>query len=521
MKKVALLLVPLMVFVGVPLGLMFMVAAVSTPAAAEELRAVECEGVIPATGQWRPPYQQAYAVSARGFGNEFHPIYQQWRMHSGQDLVSLPGPGPVVSVGDGRVAFSGVMGGYGNVVDVEHAGGVVSRYAHLANLDVTKGQAVAAGTRLGMEGTTGTSTGNHLHFEIRINGSPVDPAEWMLERGAPLNGKAVAPSKSTDAEAVPARVAEGGVAPFALPAPGTPREASLHNKPQSIPADIKKLYVAAAQRYKIPWTLLAGIGMEETNHGRNTATSSAGAQGLMQFMPATFASMGVDGDGDGRADIHNDADSVFSAANYLVKSGVTDGPAGVREALWAYNHADWYVNDVLHYAQAYGGGHVLGGEESCTASGEGNPDLPPLSDSRTQQVLTWAASQDGDSYRMGANGPDAWDCSSLTKAAFARIGVSMPRTAQDQRDWLAKGNGYRVQPGQEKPGDLIFYNSYRGPSLIGHVAIVWDPSKQTTVEASSSSRGVGHFSYAGKAETKALFEIWRVGNVSDNPATKA
>jgi membrane-bound lytic murein transglycosylase B len=74
--------------------------------------------------------------------------------------------------------------------------------------------------------------------------------------------------------------------------------------------------------------------MEETGHGRNNRTSSAGAQGLMQFMPATWRSMGVDGDGDCPADIHNDADSVHSAANYLTKSGVNGGAAGVRRAFF-------------------------------------------------------------------------------------------------------------------------------------------------------------------------------------------
>ena len=135
---------------------------------------------------------------------------------------------------------------------------------------------------------------------------------------------------------------------LALPPPGRPRQDSLHNSPLPIPNKIKKLYVAAAAKYKIPWTLLAGIGMEETGHGRNNRTSSAGAQGLMQFMPGTWASMGVDGDGDGRANIHNDADSIHSAAHYLTQFGVRAGIASVRRALFAYNHVGWYVNDVLY-----------------------------------------------------------------------------------------------------------------------------------------------------------------------------
>ena len=100
--------------------------------------------------------------------------------------------------------------------------------------------------------------------------------------------------------------------------------------------------------------------------------------------------MGVDGDRDGRTDIHNDADSVFSAANYLTKSGVSQGAAGVRRALYAYNHVAWYVNDVLYYAHRYGGGTVLGDPDDCGADGDGNPNLPPLTNDRVATVLRWA-----------------------------------------------------------------------------------------------------------------------------------
>lgn len=307
---------------------------------------------------------------------------------------------------------------------------------------------------------------------------------------------------------------EGGIG-FDLPAAREPRRASLTNPALSIPADVQDYYLAAAEAYQVPWTLLAGIGMEETGHGRTTATSTAGARGLMQFMPATFATMGVDGDGDGRADITNPADSVFSAANYLTQSDVTDGPGGVRDALWAYNHADWYVNDVLHYAHAYGGGTVLGDPVPCTTGGEGgNPNLPPLTDQRVTTVLAWAQTNIGEAYVFGANGPDAWDCSSFTQTAYAQIGITMPRTAATQRDWLAAGNGYRIPAGQERPGDLIFWDSYRGPNAIGHVVIVFDPATQTTIEANSTATGVGHFSYA-RAGGKSIFEIWRVGNLGD------
>ncbi|UJH71747.1 lytic transglycosylase domain-containing protein [Ornithinimicrobium sp. INDO-MA30-4] len=145
----------------------------------------------------------------------------------------------------------------------------------------------------------------------------------MAERGAPLNGDPVA-AVPVDPADLPDDVAEGGVG-FDLPFPGVPVKASLNNPAQPIPTHIEDLYKAAAAEYNLPWTLLAGVGMEETNHDRLTATSTAGAQGAMQFMPATFAQVGVDGDGDGRNDINNTADSIYSAANYLVTSGATKG----------------------------------------------------------------------------------------------------------------------------------------------------------------------------------------------------
>jgi cell wall-associated NlpC family hydrolase len=274
------------------------------------------------------------------------------------------------------------------------------------------------------------------------------------------------------------------------------------------------LYQAAAASYRLPWTLLAGIGMEETNHGRNQATSSAGAQGLMQFMPATFAAYAVDGNADGRTSITDPADSIYSAARYLMSSGALRGPDGVRKALLAYNHADWYVGDVLYYAHTYGGGQVLAGPSDCgPGTGDGNPALAPVSSARVQIVLDWARGKLGGPYILGANGPNAYDCSSYVKAAYSQINITMPRTAQEQRDWLAAGNGYRIPLGQEQPGDLIFIDSYLGPTTIGHVAIVWDPTGQRTIEAANTRLGIilGHYTaYA----SHTIFQIWRVGNIT-------
>jgi hypothetical protein len=405
-KKLALLVASVLVILMLaPLLIALIVAGILAPAVVSTI-ACDQEAALTATGEWRPPFQQRYTLTSP-FGRRYHPIYKKWRLHTGHDLVSLPGAGPVVAASSGTVISARTEPVYGNIVTLRHSGGIRTRYAHLASIDpmIQSGATVAIGQKLGVEGSTGASTGLHLHFQIEINGRPVNPVSFMADRGAPLNGTAVPPSPeklSPASLALPGGRPGGGMG-FRLPAPGRPRQDSLHNSPLPIPAKIKNLYIAAAAKYKIPWTLLAGIGMEETGHGRNNRTSSAGAQGLMQFMPATWRSMGVDGDGDGRADIHNDADSVHSAANYLTKSGITAGAAGVRRALFAYNPVDWYVNDVLYYAARYGGGTVHGAPNDCGA-GNRNSELPSLGNERVAKLLAWARSHNGDSYRMGRPG---------------------------------------------------------------------------------------------------------------------
>ncbi|WP_131103434.1 peptidoglycan DD-metalloendopeptidase family protein [Ornithinimicrobium sufpigmenti] len=516
MKGALAVLAALALLAGVPLSTAVLVASVATPALAEEHRTLFCEGTLPVTGDWRPPYETAYALTpGSGFGQRFHPIHKEWLLHAGVDMTSQPAGAPVVAAAAGTVTGSGWTSGGGNTVTIDHGGAISTRYLHLATPSpLTVGQSVHQGQRVGVEGSTGDSTGSHLHFEVRSAGEPIDPVPFMLERGAPLTGVAVAPSAPPEVAPDLPRDGEGGIG-FELPAPGQPRQDSLHNRPLPIPPGIQELYEQAGAEYGIPWALLAGIGMAETAHGANTGTSSAGARGLMQFMPATFAAYGVDGDGDGLAQIDNDADSVHSAANYLTASGVHRGEEWVRVALFAYNHADWYVNDVLYYAQQYGGGLVLGDPLHCDGQG-GNPDLPPVSSERVAQMLAFAAGQEGDSYILGAGGPDAWDCSSLTQTAMAQIGITAPRTAQAQRDWLAMGNGFRVPLDQAQPGDLFFFDSYLGPHTIGHVGFVWDPATYTSIEAANPTKGVGFFSYEHVLDNN-IFEIWRLGNIDDNP----
>jgi murein DD-endopeptidase MepM/ murein hydrolase activator NlpD len=104
------------------------------------------------------------------------------RLHAGIDLASGTGA-PVSAAAEGTVLSAGTEGGYGQVVRMQHADDTVTVYAHLSALVVRPGQRVAAGTVVGREGSTGHSTGPHLHFEVRIAGVPVDPLPWLQARG--------------------------------------------------------------------------------------------------------------------------------------------------------------------------------------------------------------------------------------------------------------------------------------------------------------------------------------------------
>jgi transglycosylase-like protein with SLT domain/peptidase M23-like protein len=119
-----------------------------------------------------------------------------------------------------------------------------------------------------------------------------------------------------------------------------------------VPPFLLPIYQAAGIEYGIRWEILAAINEIETDYGRNLNVSSAGAVGWMQFMPSTWAAYGTDANKDGRKDPYNPVDAIFAAARYLKAANYEND---VRAAIWAYNHADWYVDSVLLRARLIAG----------------------------------------------------------------------------------------------------------------------------------------------------------------------
>ena len=119
-----------------------------------------------------------YITSYAGY--RIHPVYKVWKYHSGMD-ISAKGGADILAMGDGKVILSQAepwYGGYGQCVMIDH-GGIVSLYGHCSKLLVKVGQTVKKGQTIALVGTTGTSTGNHLHVEVRVNGEIKDPLDYI------------------------------------------------------------------------------------------------------------------------------------------------------------------------------------------------------------------------------------------------------------------------------------------------------------------------------------------------------
>lgn len=145
--------------------------------AADTTAAVRQQDRAPAeTG--RLAYPLANAVVTSHFGYRTHPIFGTRRLHAGTDFRGATGT-PVLAAGGGSVVFAGPRGGYGNTVVIDHGGSLATLYAHQSRLAVVTGERVQRGQSIGSVGSTGFSTGPHLHFEVRVNGTPVDPLDYL------------------------------------------------------------------------------------------------------------------------------------------------------------------------------------------------------------------------------------------------------------------------------------------------------------------------------------------------------
>ncbi|MGK6354637.1 M23 family metallopeptidase [Sphingomonas sp. DT-207] len=135
----------------------------------------------PAQPSSSPVQRSGHAVLPRlssGFGHRSDPIHGARAMHAGIDIPGALGT-PVRASASGVVRFAGSAGGYGQMVELDHGNGLSTRYGHLARLLVRPGASVAQGETIALMGSTGRSTGSHLHFEVRAGGRAVNPLSYL------------------------------------------------------------------------------------------------------------------------------------------------------------------------------------------------------------------------------------------------------------------------------------------------------------------------------------------------------
>lgn len=138
--------------------------------------ASQSSGPLP-TGGGQLLWPAAGPISS-AFGYRTHPIFGDTRFHAGIDIAA-PYGAPVIAADRGTVVFAGVMSGYGNAIVVDHGGGLATAYNHLSSFLVATGSSVSRGLQIGAVGCSGYCTGPHLHFEVRVNGNPVDPMPYL------------------------------------------------------------------------------------------------------------------------------------------------------------------------------------------------------------------------------------------------------------------------------------------------------------------------------------------------------
>jgi cell wall-associated NlpC family hydrolase len=273
------------------------------------------------------------------------------------------------------------------------------------------------------------------------------------------------------------------------------------NAVNSLPANYLADYQKAGAQSSIPWPVLAGIGKVESDHGQSTEPgvrsghNYAGAEGPMQFLPGTWAEYG---DGNPQ-DVYNPDDAIPATTRMLRANGA---PADEHKAIFAYNHSDTYVADVLSWATTYSGGdYSIDGNNTPAHQPACKPSsaVPPSGGTYPNQgscnvqaspkamiAIKFACSKLGQPYQWGGTGP-LYDCSGLTQAAWAGAGVQIGRTTWDQWNNVKPHLSYD----QLQPGDLVWFYSDLGHigMYLGGGMFIQDPETNDHVKISDMSTG--------------------------------
>lgn len=391
--------------------------------------------------------------------------------HTGQDFHVAAGT-PILAAAAGTVIFTGNGGPYGNLTEIQHPDGVQTWYAHQSRISTTVGSRVRPGQVIGAVGATGNTTGPHLHFEVRIGGQTVDPRPWL--------------------SGAPAVAADGGVS--FDPAVADQLRAQLaeaevtRNQAARIAADARakagRVGKQAASQQREVDAARKALG----DYAREVYKAGIDPQFLLQT--DALSSGDLANYTDRQLLIQYSNQSQNQTVNRAVKAlgkaeALRQEIAGLnRKAQDALDAADLKLLDIQTRLDATEGLWMVG------TSFDGK--IPAGGSKQAQAAVRFALAQLGHPYTHDVGTGPAYACNGLVWRAWHEAGSKWPIQMANQqalnRRWVVP-----VKPGDEQPGDIIFFRFDNGtdlPGRIDHVGLVVNPGTGAFVHASSPRTGV-------------------------------
>lgn len=463
--------------------------------------------VAPTGGPVRIPVVGGYQVTSE-YGMRSNPgniNTGEYRLHAGIDFAQTGGQGPIVAATAGVVAATTTTSGGGNQVWIDHGGGLETRYKHLSSWTVEVGDKVAAGQQLGVEGSTGNSSGAHLHFEVRIDGAPADPRGWLTEAGVevpPPGGSgdgAPASEDSSSFDAVEILAASYELAPIGEPGQTQPVASKLPTQvgPYKGSQITNAAYaVKAGQRMgldaqTITIGLMAEMGestLVNVDYGDAVRNDTIG---LFQIGPE-------------HGEYEQRMDPTWAATNFFTRLTAVPDYQSLEPTIAAhraqknadpYHYQPYWDDAVLMVSTLTDDPSLLesmpvtGPVGGCENGGPAGP--PPAGDGTGADIVAAAQHYAGTPYSWGGghtSGPTlgtytsasldgtntvGFDCSGLVIfAVHSATGTELPHSAEAQGQ-DSRGQTIPRDWSQMQPGDIISFSQdgSGAPGSYGHVGI--------------------------------------------------
>lgn len=461
---------------------------VASPATATNLAAPIAPGapsaktgrVIPLpSGRWQ--WSSAYGIAGTNWSSGHH---------TGQDFGAAQGT-PILAAADGIVIFAGTGGAYGNLTQIQHEGSLQTWYAHQSAIAVAVGTHVKAGQVIGAVGSTGNSTGPHLHFEVRVNGAHVDPRAWLA--GAPtvpVDGSAFDPALASQLRG---ELAEA--------------DAKLLTAQQEVDDINSELEILTKQSARI-------------------RKASDAAHRLLVTQIRTVYKSGIEPQWLVNVEALDAGDwRTFSDRKVLAEYTGNSQANKFDNAVAALRRADEHRNKVkalqLRAEATLSEAKVnmmslqirLNASQGMALAGtQFDGVIPAGGTPGARAAVTFALTQVGHAYnRNGGTGP-TYGCNGFVWRAWHEAGSMWPvQVANDQAlntQWVVP-----IARGQEQPGDLVFWRLNNGtapPGQIDHVGIVVNPEQGLFVHASSPRTGVEVNNYQSSSYYRNVAMFGRV-----------